>query len=169
MKIVVRSLVLVGLLAALPACGYRPLYATDSNGGSVATDLSNIAVQETGTRIGQQLRNKLLSTMRPAGQEGQDLYRLVLTPAVTDLVQADQGLGGVKRHRLRLNVSFALYENKSGKVVKSGKVASSIGYDTVYQPVADMQAKDNAIERAVVEASSDIRNRLAAFMSSRSS
>lgn len=162
-------MIVTGLLATLPACGYRPLYATDSNGGSVATDLSNIAIQEPGTRLGQQLRNRLLSTMRPAGQEGQDLYRLVLTPGATDIVQADQGLGGVKRHQLRLTVSFDLYENKTGKIVKSGKSQSNIGYDTVYQPVADMQAKDNATERAVLETSTDIRNRLAAYMSSRSS
>lgn len=157
------------LLALLPACGFRPLYATDSGGGSVAIDLSNIAIQETGTRLGQQLRNRLISTMRPAGQQGQDLYRLVLTPGIVDVLQSSQGLGGTKRWRLRLDVSFDLYDNKSGEVVKSGKSSASVGYDTVYQPVADMQAKENATERAVLEVSTDIRNRLAAYMAGRSS
>jgi len=176
-----RPLAIVATLVLLAGCGYRPLYATDETGTSVATDLSMIAVQETGTRVGQQIRNRLISTMRPSGQEGQDQYRLVLSPALSEVVQGEQplsvagcadierGCAGIKRTRLTLNVSYQLYDQRSGKVVNSGKSFSNIGYDVLYEPIADRQAKANATERAVLEVSNDIRTRLAAYMASRRS
>jgi LPS-assembly lipoprotein len=183
MQSIVRQLAILVMLLAVAGCGYRPLYATDATGGSVATDLSMIAIQETGTRIGQQIRNRLISSMRPSGQEGEDAYRLVLSPNLTELAQGDQALKlgcptvrdpqrlcrGIKRVRLTLNVSYQLYEQKSGKIVNSGRSFSNIGYDTLYEPIADRQAKANATERAVLEVSNDIRTRLAAFMASRRS
>jgi LPS-assembly lipoprotein len=168
-----RKLTVLAMLLVIAGCGYRPLYATDESGMSIATELSNIAIQETGTRIGQQIRNRLVSTMRPAGQEGQDTYRLVLTPVLADTVQADQGLmdvngrRGIKRSQVRLIVSFDLYDQRTGKVVKSGKSFSNVGYDILYEPIADRQAKANATERSVLEVSTDIRTRLAAYMASR--
>lgn len=168
-----RTLTVLAVLLALSGCGYRPLYATDESGMSIATELSNIAVQETGTRIGQQIRNRLISTMRPAGQEGQDHYRLVLMPVLADANQASQALlnvngqRGIIRSQVRLNVSFDLYDQRTGKVVKSGKSFSNVGYDFLYEPVADRQAKANATERAVLEVSTDIRTRLAAYMAGR--
>lgn len=170
-----RPVALLGMLMMLAACGYRPLYATDESGTSVATDLSSISIQETGTRIGQQLRNRLISTMRPSGQEGDDLYRLVLNPALSDANLADQGLvdsagrRGIKRQRLTLNVGYELYDQKTGKVVNSGKSFSHVGYDYLYEPIADRQARANATDRAVLEVSNDIRTRLAAYMASRRS
>lgn len=183
MQSIVRQLAILVMLLAVAGCGYRPLYATDATGTSVATDLSMIAIQETGTRIGQQIRNRLISSMRPSGQEGEDAYRLVLSPNLTELVQGDQGLslrcptaadpkklcGGIKRARLTLNVSYQLYDQQSGRVVNSGRSFSNIGYDVLYEPIADRQAKANATERAVLEVSNDIRTRLAAFMASRRS
>jgi LPS-assembly lipoprotein len=183
MQLICRQLAILALLVGLAACGYRPLYATDGTGTSVATDLSMIAVQETGTRIGQQIRNRLISTMRPSGQEGEDRYGLVISPVLTEVAQGDQGIAlpcasavdpakvcrGIKRSRLSLNVSYQLTDQTNGKVIHSGKSFSNVGYDYLYEPIADRQAKANATERAVLEVSNDIRTRLAAFMSSRRS
>lgn len=171
MVTMLRSFLLFAVVLAVAACGYRPLYATDPAGSSVATDLSGIAIQETGTRIGQQLRNRLISTIRPAGQEGEDRYRLVLAPAISETQQGDQplvdvsGKRGFKRMRLKLDTGYELYDIGTGKLVTSGKSFSFVGYDSLYEPVADRQAKANATERAVLEVATDIRNRLAAFMS----
>jgi LPS-assembly lipoprotein len=172
MHSILRPFAIVVMLVFLAGCGYRPLYATDETGTSVATDLSMIAIQETGTRVGQQIRNQLISTMRPSGQEGDDRYRLVLAPTLSEVVQGEQpltdvaGNRGIKRTRLTLNVSYQLYDQKNGKVVNSGKSFSNIGYDVLYEPIADRQAKANATERAVLEVSTDIRTRLAAYMAS---
>jgi LPS-assembly lipoprotein len=161
-----NALVIVLLLAG---CGYRPLYSTASDGRGVADTLSTVAVQETGTRLGQQIRNSLLSSMRPPGAKGADLYRLVLTPDAASAVIADQGRPGIQRKRLRLNVSYQLFDVSSGQVIHSGKTFSVVSFDTIHEPVADLQAESNATNRAVQEVSTDIRTRLAAFVSKQQS
>jgi LPS-assembly lipoprotein len=162
-----RSLVVLALGLLLAGCGYRPLYGTTADGRGVADSLSAITVQETGTRIGQQIRNSLLSSIRPAGSGRADAYRLVLTPDVASVLIADQGRPGIERRRVRLNVTYQLYDIASGQVVNSGKTFSVASFDAVHEPVADLQAESNATSRAVQEAAGDIRTRLAAFMSKR--
>jgi LPS-assembly lipoprotein len=157
--------VLIFVALGLSACGYRPLYGTSSDGKGVADTLSTVTVQETGTRIGQQIRNNLLSSMRPAGSRGADIYRLVLTPDVATVLIADQGRPGTERKRVRLNVTYQLYDISSGQLLNSGKTFAVSSFDAVREPVADLQAEQNATTRAVQDVSGDIRTRLAAFVS----
>jgi hypothetical protein len=62
-----------------------------------------------------------------------------------------------------------LTELSSGTQVNSGKTFSSVSYDIVHEPVADLQAEANALSRAAQEVGTDIHTRLAAFMASRGS
>jgi LPS-assembly lipoprotein len=153
----------------LAGCGYKPLYGTGSDGRGVVDSLSSIAVQETDSRAGQLVRNKLLSSMRPAGTARQDLFSLSLTPEVVQSTPVDQSRPGIERRRLRLTVSYQLTEIGSGTQVNSGKTFSSVSYDVVHEPVADLQAEANALNRAAQEVGTDIHTRLAAFMASRGS
>jgi LPS-assembly lipoprotein len=147
----IRFFTAIAIMLLLAGCGYRPLYSTASDGRGVADTLSTVTVQETGTRLGQQIRNNLLSSMRPPGAKGQDLYRLVLTPDAASAVIADQGRPGIQRKRLRLNVSYQLFDISSGQPIHSGKTFSVVSYDTIHEPVADLQAEANATNRAVQE------------------
>ena len=157
------------LLLGLAGCGYRPLYTSGSDGRGVVASLSSIAIQEPDSRAGQLVRNSLLSSMRPAGTAGQDLYKLVLKPDVSESTLVSQSLPGVKRMRLRLTVSYQLIETSSGSEVNSGKTFSAVSYDVIREPVADLQAQSNATSRAAQEVAADIHTRLAAFIASRSS
>jgi LPS-assembly lipoprotein len=159
----ITALLLIALGAS--ACGYRPLYGTASDGRGVADTLSTVTVEETGTRLGQQLRNSLLSAMRPAGARGADAYRLVLAPEAATVLIADQGRPGIERKRVRLNVTYQLYDIASGQLLNSGKTFSVASFDAVREPVADLQAEQNATNRAVQDVAGDIRIRLAAFVS----
>jgi LPS-assembly lipoprotein len=164
-----RFMVLLVLSLGLMGCGYKPLYGTGNDGSAVVDSLSSIAVQEAGSRAGQLVRNKLLSSMRPAGTARQDLFTLSLAPQVVQSTLVDQSRPGIQRRRLRLLVSYQLTEIGSGKQVNSGKTFSSVSYDQVHEPVADLQAEANALSRAADEVGTDIHTRLAAFMASRGS
>jgi LPS-assembly lipoprotein len=59
-----------------------------------------------------------------------------------------------------------LADASTGKVVVTGSSFSNVSYDTVEQPIADLQAAENARERAAREVAEDIRLRLAAHFSS---
>ena len=155
------------VLLSLTACGYRPLYTSGSDGRGVVASLSSIAIQETGSRAGQLVRNSLLSSIRPAGTAQQDRFKLILNPELVQSSLVSQSLPGVKRMRLRLTVSYQLLEVGSGSEVNSGKTFSAVSYDIIREPVADLQAESNATDRAAQEVAADIRTRLAAYMASR--
>lgn len=162
-----RFIIWMVLSLSLVGCGYKPLYGTGNDGRGVADSLSSITVQETDTRAGQLIRNKLLSSMRPAGTAQQDLFSLSLAPQVVQSTLVDQSRPGIQRRRLRLIVSYQLTEMSSGTQVNSGKTFSSNSYDIVHEPVADLQAEANALNRAADEVGTDIHTRLAAFMANR--
>ena len=164
MKKVIYCLV---VLLSLTGCGYKPLYSSGSDGRGVVASLSSISIQETDTRAGQLVRNSLLSSIQPAGTAGDNLYKLVLSPELSQSTLVDRSIPGVKRIRLRLAVTYQLIETTSGSEVNSGKTFSAVSYDVIREPVADLQAESNAANRAAREVAADIHTRLAAYMASR--
>lgn len=166
MKNVIYCLV---VLLSLAGCGYKPLYSSGSDGRGVVASLSSIAIQEPDSRAGQLVRNSLLSSMRPAGTAQENLYKLVLKPQVAQSPLVDQTLPGIKRIRMRLTVSYQLLEASSGSEVNSGKTFSAVSYDVIREPIADLQAESNAMDRAAREVAADIHTRLAAYMAGRRS
>lgn len=165
MKKVIYSLV---VLLCLAGCGYKPLYSSSNDGLGVVAALSSISIQEPDTRAGQLVRNNLLSSIRPAGTEGENLYKLVLKPELSQSTLVENKAPGIKRIRLRLAVSYQLIEARSGSEVNSGKTFSTVSYDIIREPVADLQAESNATSRAAREVAADIHTRLAAYMAGRS-
>jgi LPS-assembly lipoprotein len=155
------------VLLSLTGCGYKPLYSSGSDGRGVVASLSSISIQETDTRAGQLVRNSLLSSIQPAGTAGDNLYKLVLSPELSQSTLVDRSIPGVKRIRLRLAVTYQLIETASGSEVNSGKTFSAVSYDVIREPVADLQAESNAANRAAREVAADIHTRLAAYMASR--
>jgi LPS-assembly lipoprotein len=155
------AILLVAAALLLAGCGYRPLYGSSSETAGVAATLSSISIPEAEDRVGQLIRNDLLSSMR-AG-EGEQKYTLLLKPVVKRSGVIDKPQPNVTRDAITLAVSYELVERSSGTVVHTGKTFSNASFDIIRQPFADLQAETNATERAVHEVSSDIRTRLAAY------
>ena len=164
-----RFIIGIALLLGLAACGYKPLYSSGNDGRGVVDLLSKISVLETDSRAGQLVRNKLLSSMRPAGTAQPDVFSLSLAPDVVKSSLIDEARPGIQRLHLRLVVSYQLIELSSGTQVNSGKTFSSVSYDVVHEPIADLQAEANALNRAAQEVGTDIHTRLAAYMASHGS
>jgi LPS-assembly lipoprotein len=146
-------------------CGnIHPLYGDYGASSTVAAELASGAIPEPDTRLGQLIRNDLVSTMRPAGTDAPDHYTLQIDAGSQedDKTIESNSAQRILRRTVRLNVSFALQEQGSGKILYHGKTFSQADYDEVGQPFADLQAKTNAIERAAHEVSTDIRTRIAA-------
>lgn len=164
-----RSIVFTALAAVLGGCGYRPLYGSGGVDGGVKSELAAVAVPEPQSRLGQLIRNDLLSTMRPPGQALADRYALLVVPAVTEEQAIVNESTDTLRKALRVNASYTLKEFGSGKVLSSGKTFSQVSYDETGQSFADNQAKVNATERAAKEVAQDIATRVAAYFSSKRS
>lgn len=164
MRKVPAILLLVAALG-LAGCGYRPLYGSSAENAGVAATLSSISIPEAEDRVGQLIRNDLISSMR-AGK-GEDKYTLLLKPAVKKSGVIEKPQPNVTRESVMLSVSYELVDRASGTVVNQGKTFSQASYDVIRQPFADLQAETNATERAVHEVSADIRTRLAAYFATR--
>ena len=157
-----RQFILSLLAAPLAACSFRPLYGTSPSGVSVADELQSISIKEVRSRPAQLVRNNLLSAMR--GDGAANRYTLVLDISGNESGVSVLGDRRTNRYRYRLNGSYRLIANASGNVVNSGSSFSVVPFDTVREPIADIQAQRAAMERAALELAQDIRVRLAAFL-----
>jgi LPS-assembly lipoprotein len=164
-----RQLIQIALLAAtglaLSGCGHRPLYGNSGGGPGVVQQLAEVSVEEQKSRAGQLVRNELISAFGAGGS------RYLLRMAVIEKTDSLSSVDGttVDRFRYRLNISYKLVEAGTGREVASGKSFSTSAYDTVQEPVADLQAEANARERAAHELAQDLKLRLSAFFATRES
>lgn len=158
------AIILLFAALVLAGCGYRPLYGSSAETAGVAATLSSVSIPEAEDRVGQMIRNDLISSMQ-AGK-GEDKYSLLLKPVVKKSGVIDRPQPSTTRESITLAVSYELVERSSGTVVNQGKTFSQASFDVIRQPFADLQAETNATERAVHEVSADIRTRLAAYFES---
>lgn len=146
---------------ALGGCSYRPLYGTTAEDRGVVGELASISIPEADGRLGQIIRNDLLSSMRPAGTASQDRYRLNLTLSRSASKIIDKKQPDTTRESISVSVDFALLDGSTE--VYKGRTFSQVSYDVVRQPIADMQAENDAMERVAHELSADIKTRLASY------
>ena len=165
-----RQLNIVGLVVlmaiAISACGYRPLYGRGEGNAAVSGLLAQVAIEEQHNRAGQLVRNELISTF---GSSGSSKYLLKMKIAEKTEAVSSIAKNVVDRHRFRLTVNYQLFETDSGRELASGKSFSNVAYDTVQEPVADLQAAENAQDRAARELGQDLRLRISAFFATRNS
>jgi LPS-assembly lipoprotein len=164
-----QFLIVLPLLMLLGACGFRPLYGSDSTSPGVANDLASVSIPEPRDRLSQLIRNDLLSTMRPAGTAEPDRYRLDIDAVATEdkSIEDSSNSRSARRATVRVMANFELRDLSGGKTVYKGRTFSNVSYDDVQQSFADLQARTNAMERGAHEIALDIRTRLAAHFASR--
>ena len=159
---VLRHTLLALALCGLAGCAdYRPLYGQNSAGHSVSADLAGVAVEEQTTRVGQIVRNDLLSGL---GSNPASRYSLRLSPIEKIIPVSSFSSSLPSRYRYNLIVEYTLVNLASGKIVTSGKSFSNVSYDNIAQPVSDLSAMNNAMERAGHEIAQDLRQRIAATL-----
>lgn len=163
-----RIWALLAVLVLVGGCGFQPLYNAGSSSEGVVAELRGIAIAEPKTRLDQLIRNDLLSSIRPAGTGSGDRYVLAIeSSSKDDGVIETRSVAETSREVVRLSVRFALSKQGTGEIVYEGRTFSHVPYDDVGQSFADLQARNNALERAAHEVSVDIRTRLAAHFASR--
>lgn len=159
---VLRLVLLAFAMSSLLGCAdYRPLYGQNDAGRSVSVDLAGIAVEEQTTRVGQVVRNDLLSGL---GTNPTARYSLRLIPVEKIIPVSSFSTQLPSRYRYNLVVAYSLVNLGTGKTVTSGKSFSNVSYDNIAQPVSDLSAMNNAMERAAQEVAQDLRQRIAATL-----
>jgi LPS-assembly lipoprotein len=162
------ALVLVVLTLFLAACGFKPLYGRHGAGTLPAEQyLARINIEQVADRVGQQLRNNLLSRLNPKGPSADPLYSLSInvTESITNLVIKKSAV--VTRGNLRIAASYSMAlvrgvgAGEGG--LASGTVLSTSSYDIPQDQFAARAALKDARARAVKEIADDMRTRLAVY------
>ncbi len=161
-----RPLFLVGLLAALGACGFRPLYGGTEN-SAINQQLAHIQISTIKDRIGQQLHNLLLDRFNSGGRPQKPLYNLNVRLTVHTEEIGLKFTEEATRARLTLRVNYFLTDNGSGKVLAEGGVGSVNSYNISDSEFARLAAEEDAKERAAREVSDEIKIRLSLYFSQR--
>jgi LPS-assembly lipoprotein len=159
MRILLSIAMCVGLLLLAGCTSYRPLYGKGPSGEGVTTSLAAVAVPEQHTRSAQLVRNELLNSMGSAPAKFS--LKIIVAEKIVDV--STLSASNLRRKRFSLTVHYELVNNSSGVVASSGDSFSNVSFDTVRQPVADLQAASNAMERAAQEVGQDLRQRIAAY------
>lgn len=152
--------VLLGLLLALGACGFQPLYG--SRGATNTPDeFAAIEIQPIKDRIGQELHNNLLDMLNPRGEAAAPKYELVVTLTENREELAVQKTAFATRANLTMTASFTLREGKTKKGVTGGSSVAVSSYDVLRSDFATLAAEKDARSRALLRIAEDIRTRLA--------
>ncbi len=160
------AILLLAAALALCGCSYRPLYGSSAETAGVAATLASVSIPPASDRLGQIIRNDLISAMGHGA--GEERYTLLIKPTLTKTGQINKPLPNVTRQAVHLTATFDLMDRASGATLHSGKTFAQVSFDLVRQPFADMQAETNATERVAHEVSGDIRTRLAAYFAAHS-
>jgi LPS-assembly lipoprotein len=159
------TVMLLAAALAISACGFQPLYGTTPTGSNVAAQLSAIEIDEQDHRLGQLIRNDLLSSFA-GGTPEPVRYRLQFTAVAGRQTLIDNSDEDTRRFSYRVNVEYRLIDEKTGNQLNAGKTFSQVSYDRTTSDFSNVQAETNAMERAAKEIGNDIRTRLAAYFSS---
>jgi LPS-assembly lipoprotein len=149
------------LLALLPACGFSPVYAT-----AARPNLANVAVANIPERAGQQLRLALTDRLYGAASPitpSRYLLEVNLTRSTENL--SIQRNDVATRARLTLLAAYILRDRTTGEVVTEGRERSFVSYNILSGPYATITAEQSATERGIQEVANMITNRLALALS----
>lgn len=133
------------LLASLPGCGLRPLYAGGQS-GAAAQALASVRIEAIPGKGGWLMRNALEDRLKAVGEgDARFLLKVQLDDRIEGLgVRADDT---VTRERRTLRARYQLVDNANGETVLDETTGWDAGIDVTSSEYATVAAEDSALER----------------------
>jgi len=163
-----RSLALLMLVVpALAACegssGFRPLYGS-AVGGATAEKMAQVEFGVIPGRVGQRIRNELIFDSTGGGHPLPPEYRFdvnIREQLVSTLVNHK---GEAQSQVYNLEAKFQLIRLSDKKVVLQGTSFGRAGFERYTSIFSNVQAKQDAENRAARTVATDLKSRLAAYL-----
>jgi len=155
------GLTIAGIIPALGACGFSPVYGTGENGVNGWKALANVEVGTIPDRSGQLLRNHLIDRFYPTGYPTKTDYTLNVSVAQstnTTILRQDQT---TERLGISTVAYFSVVEKSTSRVLFSDTataVTTATGLRQQYAYLAGIQA---AGERTLIVIADEIALRTA--------
>ena len=143
-----------GLVLALSACGFTPVYAP---GGTASALRGKVEVAEPDTVNGYLLVQNLEERL---GRPSQPRYSLSLKLGITTQGQAITAANETTRYSMVGRVEYALRDLNGPDIVASGTVENFTGYSATGSTVETLASERDAHERLMVILADQITTRL---------
>jgi LPS-assembly lipoprotein len=163
------SVVGLSALLVLSGCGdsgFRPLYGTSSLGGGATQEkLASVDIAPIPGRVGQRIRNELIFQTTGGGRAAEPQYRLdiaIRESVISTLVMKDGNSGG---QIYNIEASYNLIRLSDKKVIAHGKSYGRAAFDRVTSVFANVEARQDAENRAAQSVGEELRTRLLAVLS----
>ncbi len=153
------------LASFLSACGFAPLYGTGgASGEPVATDLSQIYIENIPDREGQYLRNALLDRLYQNGRPENALYRLSIAPVIETRTDLDiTKSSDATRAQLRLVTVMVLTDKTTGTTLLQRSLTGITSYNILHSQFTTRVSEDNARRNALDDLARQIEQQLALY------
>lgn len=153
-------------LTGLSACGFQPMLADTGASDSIRRELASIEVGPMPDRLGQIVRNGLVSRLNPGSGERTSTYRLEVA-----LAEEREGFGfredeSITRLNYQLQALYRLRDVSTGEILTEGTVRSNMAYDVVQSDFANFSADQDAQLRTADQIVGIIATRLALYFKS---
>lgn len=155
-----RTLMVLCILPALGACGFKPMHAPNSF-GATGISYSDISVQTVKEEkpdflLKQALRDRL-------GDNSNTRYILTIDPTVSRSSLGISGQDVASRYDLTMRASFTLKERKTGNIVFKNNIIATSTFAAPRDAYGTISAQNNANEQVATEAADRILMRLARY------
>ncbi len=148
-------------IAVLAGCSVQPLYGNGPAGVAVKTALSGINVAPVDSRLGQDLRNRLLFDLTGA-PPAPTRYQLELDVSSSELALGVTPVQTSPAYSVTVTATYQVRAVTTGQIVYRATARQSASYDRGNQAFANERAKLDAETRAAVLAADDIHLSLSA-------
>jgi len=157
-----RLLVYSSTLLLLTACGFHPMYGTQSAAARNNTaQLSNVHVNFIKDEVGQALRNAIMDRMPVPAAAPQ--YQLNISTTETQIGIALTSDNTITRQQLRDTLHAELYDTRTQMIVWKQDLFATSGYNILNSQFSTLVGQQDAQERNVNDLSERLVNMLGLF------
>ncbi len=142
----------------LTACGFQPLYETGGSSAAMQAHLASVEVGPIADRLGQVMRNRLVSRLNGAGNPEYRLEVGLQQNSETFGVRPDTA---TTQEQLTLVAGVRLVSLETGEPVLEENFRARTSFDLVLSDFATVSQREDAANRLVLDLAERIHRRLA--------
>ncbi len=145
--------------------GFQPLYATGGTGERTDARLATLDISPIPGRVGQRVRNELIFDRSAAGEAKPPVKRVEVKLTETVLTNGVQITGDSTSQTYQVEAVYRVVDIASGKVDSEGRSVARANFERFAAIYANVRAREDAENRAARVIASDIKTRLAVYLS----
>ncbi|MGI9523275.1 MAG: LPS assembly lipoprotein LptE [Hyphomicrobiaceae bacterium] len=163
---VAGALAICGLIAGCGTNGFSPMYASSIGSISLSEKLKQVEITTIPGRVGQRIRNELIFQNTGGDYELAPRYQLdiTLTERLTSTLVNKEG--DSRSQIYTLNAKFVLLDSMTKKPIIKGTSFGRASFERFSSIFSNVQARQDAENRAARSVSQDIKSRLEAVLAS---